>query len=66
MYSMFLVIHDMPLSPEKQKIDMDLVRLQMMLAVVDGRITLHPANDDVKSIVFESEDNMERSLAKEF
>ncbi len=63
MYSMFLVIHDMPLY---QKIDMDLVRLQMMLAVVDGRISLHPANDHVKSIVFESEDNMERSLAKEF
>ena len=63
MYSMFLVIHDVPLF---QKIDMDLVRLQMMLAVVDGRISLHPANEQVISIVFESEDNMERSLAKDF
>jgi hypothetical protein len=45
---------------------MDLVRLQMMLAVVDGRISLHPANEQVISIVFESEDNMERSLAKDF
>jgi len=53
MYSIFLVIHDMPLN---QRADMDYIRLQMMIAVMDGKISLHPANSDVRAIDFTAED----------
>jgi len=59
MYSIFLVIHDMPLN---QKVDMDYVRLQMMIAVMDGKISLHPANSDARAIDFTAEDKEDSEI----
>jgi len=56
MCAMYMIIHDLP---HPANMDMDRVRLLVMISAIDGRIPFHPASSSVTALDLSNDLNNE-------